>query len=105
MLIAYRRHKKACEHRGEGRQYRRCGCPIWVDGRLAGEEIRISLGTRNWEEAQSTVRKWEDEKKRLVGVRTITPSLADAWEQVSPTWLAGNCPPRPFASTNGSTAR
>jgi integrase/recombinase XerD len=59
MLTTYRRHLKDCEHRGEGRKYRRCRCPIWADGFLAGNEIRKSLGTRDWEKAQDMIREWE----------------------------------------------
>jgi integrase/recombinase XerD len=59
MLTTYRRHRKDCEHRDEGRKYRRCRCPIWVDGFLSGQEIRKSLETRDWEEAQDLVREWE----------------------------------------------
>lgn len=44
MLTIYRRHRKNCKQRMEGRDYRRCLCPIWVDGSLNGVEIRKSLG-------------------------------------------------------------
>ena len=47
MLTIYRRHVKDCEHGGEGRKYRRCRCPIWVDGFLKGAEIRKALEVRN----------------------------------------------------------
>lgn len=59
MLTIYRRHRKDCEHRSEGRKYRRCRCPIWVDGFLAGREIRKSLDTADWQKAQDKVREWE----------------------------------------------
>ena len=59
MLSIYRRHKKSCGHRSEGREYRRCRCPIWVDGSLAGQEIRKALDELDWERAQKTVREWE----------------------------------------------
>jgi site-specific recombinase XerD len=59
MLTTYRRHLKDCDHRGEGRKYRRCRCPIWVDGFVAGREIRKSVGTRDWEKAQDMIREWE----------------------------------------------
>src|SRR5580704_1344953 len=61
MLTAYRRHRKDCAHRNEGRKYRRCRCPIWADGFLGKVEIRKSVETRDWEKAQSTVREWEAE--------------------------------------------
>jgi hypothetical protein len=59
MLTLYRRHLKSCVHRGEGRGYRRCKCPVWVDGLLGSEDLRESLGTRNWEKAGRTVQEWE----------------------------------------------
>lgn len=59
MLQIYRRHQKACPHKAEGRKYRRCKCPVWVDGLLNGAEIRQSLDTRSWEAATAKVRGWE----------------------------------------------
>ena len=59
MLTIYRRHLKRCEHRSEGRKYRRCKCPLWVDGFLRGTEIRKALQLRDWEKAQELVRLWE----------------------------------------------
>jgi integrase len=59
MLTIYRRHLKKCDHRNEGRKYRRCRCPIWADGFLGREEIRKSLETNDWEKAQGIIREWE----------------------------------------------
>ena len=59
MLTIYRRHLKSCEHRAEGRTYRRCHCPIWVDGFLAGQEMRESLGLRDLEKAHKKIQEWE----------------------------------------------
>ncbi len=59
MLDIYRRHRKRCKHRHEGRQYRQCDCPIHVDGFLGGRRIRKTLGTRNWTRAKEMVRDWE----------------------------------------------
>ena len=61
MLTTYRRHVRTCPHRGQGRKYRRCHCPIWVDGFLKGVEIRESLGLTDWEKAQQKIREWEAE--------------------------------------------
>jgi integrase/recombinase XerD len=57
MLTAYRRHKTNCSHRSEGRSYRRCSCPIWVDGIFDGTEIRQSLRVRTWEDAEREIEK------------------------------------------------
>ncbi len=59
MLTAYRRHLKSCPHKHQGRKYRRCECPVYVDGMLNGEEIRQSLDTRNWTKGQTLIREWE----------------------------------------------
>jgi len=59
MLGIFRRHQKRCPHRHEGRNYRRCHCPVWVDGHLNGRELHISLHTRDWQKAQRAVRGWE----------------------------------------------
>jgi integrase/recombinase XerD len=85
MLINYRRHTKRCPHRNEGRKYRRCKCPIWVDGVLNGKEIRQSLRTKNWEkgqeelrriEAQGTVRQ-EEKPERLLLIVACNDFQAD----------------------------
>jgi len=59
MLTIYRRHLKNCEHRTEGRKYRRCRCPIWVDGILGEGRMLKSLGTRDWTRALELSRQWE----------------------------------------------
>jgi integrase/recombinase XerD len=63
MLWAYRRHEKGCSHRTEGRKYSRCGCPLWVDGRLNGIRVHKSLGTRDRETALQGVRDLESVPK------------------------------------------
>lgn len=80
MLTIYRRHKLACKHRDEGRDYRRCQCPIWVDGSLAGQEIRKSLNERDWQKAQDTIREWEAEQEIHEDDAPVT--LQSAWEQM-----------------------
>lgn len=73
----YRRHKKNCEHRSEGRKYRRCRCPLWVDGFVGGKELRKSLGTTNWEKGNDKVQEWEfQESEPLPAPEPITIQLA-----------------------------
>lgn len=79
MLTLFRRHRKSCPQRKQGRHYRRCQCPIWVDGRLGAEEIRKSLGMRDWQKAQGLVRQWEAEGQRS-SERQI-PTIAEAVER------------------------
>lgn len=78
MLNIYRRHKRNCKHRGEGREYRRCRCPIWVDGSLAGQEIRKSLNERNWQKAQEAVREWEADEE----ISEAPIPLSAAWDNL-----------------------
>src|ERR1035437_8173826 len=78
MLTIYRRHRKECEHRNEGRKYRRCRCSIWVDGFLAGQEIRKSLDTADWQKGQDVVREMEaTESEPKVTDEPVT--IAQGW--------------------------
>jgi integrase/recombinase XerD len=64
MITIYRRHLKSCDHRGEGREYRRCHCPVWADGFLGKDELRESLKTRNWQKASEKILEWETRGSR-----------------------------------------
>ena len=57
MLSLYRRHQSPCRY--TSRRFRKCKCPIWVQGSLRGEYIRKSLDLRSWEAASDLVRGWE----------------------------------------------
>jgi integrase/recombinase XerD len=76
MLGIFRRHRKRCEHRKEGRAYRRCRCPVWANGHLNGENIHKSLRTRDWQKAQRIVREWEAEGQR----NTKPVTIKQAWQ-------------------------
>ena len=58
MLRIYRRHRKSCEHRDDGK-YRRCRCPIWIDGFLGDQDIRKSLRVADWQKAETMRGEWE----------------------------------------------
>lgn len=87
MLIIYRRHLKSCPHRLDGRKYRRCHCPIHVEGLLGDEPVRSALNTllgasgqvRDWERAQTLIRDWEAAGERRAASAPVT--IHDAWEQ------------------------
>ena len=59
MLVLFRRHLKNCEHYQDGRKWRRCRCPISVEGSVAGEKIRKALDMTSWEAAQQWARDKE----------------------------------------------
>src|SRR5258707_10855855 len=59
MLSVYRRHRRHCPHRHKGRIHLRCGCPLWVDGRLNGKRFHKALGTSDWQKAQRIARNLE----------------------------------------------
>ena len=80
MLTIYRRHRKDCSHRNQGRTYRRCRCPIWVDGFLGDQEIRRATGIRDWEKAQALVREWEAEGQPTPESRVEPTTISEACE-------------------------
>lgn len=57
MLHLYRRHRTACPHTSW--TYRRCGCPIYVKGTLAGDFVKKSLDLTNWDAAQKLIGEWQ----------------------------------------------
>jgi len=83
MLNIFRRHKKSCKHRDEGRHYRRCLCPISVDGTVGGEEIRKSLRSTSWEEASQTIQQWESVKKIVEPEPPHRTTTNEAWNNMS----------------------
>ena len=72
MLTIYRRHRKNCTQKAQGRGYRRCLCPIWVDGWLNGVDMRKSLRLRDWQRAQELIREWEAEGERIEKPKPLT---------------------------------
>jgi integrase/recombinase XerD len=79
MLTVFRRHKRTCEHRGEGRKYRRCRCPISVEGLLGSKLIRQALKTSDWERAQNIIREWEAEGRTIGQAEPVR--IAEATEK------------------------
>jgi integrase/recombinase XerD len=57
MLTIYRRHTKACPH--HSRNYRRCQCPIWVQGTLGEERVRKGLDLTSWDAAEDLILEWK----------------------------------------------
>lgn len=74
MLTLFRRHTKSCPHRS--RTYRRCQCPIHVEGTLAGEEIRRSLDLTSWDAASGLVMQWTAAGR--IGAGASEPARIDA---------------------------
>jgi len=52
-----------------------------VDGMLNGEEIRRSLGVRDWEQAQTIAREWEVQGREPVAAEPEPVTIEQAWEQ------------------------
>jgi integrase/recombinase XerD len=78
-LTLYRRHKRTCPNFSKTRRekLKKCNCKFWVDGVLAGREVRMSLDTRDSKKASQKVHEWEA-KERVVE-RGTAVTLADAW--------------------------
>lgn len=77
MLHLFRRHLKGCKHRS--RAYRRCQCPIHVQGTLGNHLIRQSLDQTNWDAASRTIAKWS-EAGAIGSVLGDQKAIADAAE-------------------------
>jgi integrase len=77
VLNLYRRHYAPCPH--TKRRYRRCACPIWVEGTLRGEKIRKSLDLTSWEAASDLVAAWSASEQ--IGV--VKPDVPTVQEAVS----------------------
>lgn len=80
MLTIYRRHRKGCEHRSEGRRYRRCQCPISVEGALGDQYIRKALKLRDWQKAHELVREWEANGQRTSAAQSEAVTIEEAAE-------------------------
>lgn len=87
MLTLYRRHLKRCSKAGD-RYWKRCSCPMWVEGTINSSYIRRSLQTASWERAQNLAHEIEtaddpkaapEKKEQSVTIRqAVDEYLADA---------------------------
>jgi integrase/recombinase XerD len=59
MLTLYRRHSAVCPKQKD-RYWKRCSCPMWVEGTINNQYIRRSLKTTSWIRASDTVSKLEE---------------------------------------------
>ena len=84
MLRLYRRHSRKCPQKSE--RYRRCSCPIYVEGTLAHEYVRKALDLTSWEAATDVVRTWE--KAGRIGGVVVEP----------PPWMGLFCACHPGLS-------
>lgn len=75
MLRLYRRHRTSCPQTSE--RYRRCNCPIYVKGTLAGEAVRQSLDLTSWTAAIDVIAQW-NEAGEIGGTKAAIPTIADA---------------------------
>jgi integrase/recombinase XerD len=87
MLTLYRRHRRACS-KSSDRFYKRCTCPMWVEGTANGSYIRRTLKTGSWELATDLARVIEDAEDPATAperkdepvtiIQAVTEYLADA---------------------------
>jgi site-specific recombinase XerD len=82
-LTIFRRHLKRCAQ--TDRYFRRCSCPISVEGTLAGEEVRKALNLTSWEAAQNLIAEWNragkigaELQKKKTPAEAIAAFLLDA---------------------------
>lgn len=89
-LTLFRRHTAKCGK--TSRRYRRCSCPISVEGSLGGETIRKSLNQTSWEAAENLIREWikagkigEEGRKAVLVPDAVEAFLRDAATRLKPT--------------------
>ncbi len=75
MLRLYRRHRTSCPHASE--RYRRCNCPIYVEGTLAGERVRQALDLTSWTAAMDVIAQW-NEAGEIGALREVIPTITEA---------------------------
>ena len=76
MLNPFRRHTLKCPHRAKGKAWRRCRCPLHVEGMWRGTYLRRSLNTRSWETAAKIVREIEGGEAPQAEVVTVANAVA-----------------------------
>jgi integrase/recombinase XerD len=81
MLTLYRRHKQTCQHRNEGRAYRSCRCPFWVDGDYEGVEVRQSLRVSTGNEAERELDKLKLRLKQPAAAPDGPKTITSAWDE------------------------
>lgn len=76
MLTIWRRHTAECPHRGKGRNYLKCNCPVWADGYVNGKRTqRVSLKTRDMARARKRAAELEDPQSGFQQ-RTLKEAIA-----------------------------
>ncbi len=91
MLTLFRRHSTDCPHKS--RRYRRCKCPIHVEGTLAGESVRKGLDLTSWEAAENLIREWNVTGK-IGGALAKTESIHRAIDAYLADCVARKLSPR-----------
>src|SRR5262249_36987440 len=74
----YRRHLAVCNQKAAGRQWKRCHCPVWIQGTLVGKPIRKALDVTSWERAEQLKRDLEDAVKEGGSPKPDPPSINEA---------------------------
>jgi len=81
-LTIFRRHLRECtEQRGrKPRNYRKCSCPLHVEGSLGGEPVRRALDLTAWGAAEDLIAGWRASGQIGVKRREI-PTVKEAVEK------------------------
>jgi len=75
-------------YRDKGRDWRKCSCPIHLEGYLGDRYVRESLALRSWDVAQARVRELEanalfpeEQKPAPIGIKEATEKFftGDTW--------------------------
>ena len=101
MLSVYTRHSAHCSRRHDP-NWKRCRCPKWINGALAGQFICKTAKTRSWEKAEELSLQWEiAANPQKIGPVTLEAAVEAYPPSVRPqpthrTWCCwiGVCPSR-----------
>lgn len=75
MLTLYRRHSRSCPKQKD-RYWKRCSCPMWVEGTIDSHYIRRSLKTTSWIRASDSISRMEEAGKDIRAAQRATVEQA-----------------------------
>jgi integrase/recombinase XerD len=77
VVNVYKRHSADCDHK-EDRNYKRCGCAVWLGYTWDGKQVQKSAKTRSWEAGQRAAQALMQQFDGLVPTATAAKTVAQA---------------------------
>ena len=73
----YKRHSADCDHK-EDRNYKRCGCAVWLGYTRDGKQVQKSAKTRSWEAGQRAAQALMQQFDGLAPTATAAKTVSQA---------------------------